>query len=119
MNEQVCTTEADFTSAAANLKTQGFNMIAPNFDLLKVVNSSIDLPIKQKVILSGKTNDRGWQICLLDFGVGRLSVVEPAQYPIGSVCKITYVGEIERKGKKVKDFTVSLIQSNSTPKGKK
>ena len=116
MQEQICTTEADFSAAASNLKTQGFNMIAPNFDLLKVIGSSIELPIKQKVILSGKTNERGWQICLLDFAKGRLSVVNPSDYPIGSVCKITYVGDIERKGKQVKDFTVALIQTNQTAK---
>jgi hypothetical protein len=117
--EIVCTTEADFTTAAGNLKTQGFNMIAPNFAILKEINSSIELPIKAKVILSGNTNERGWQICLLDFDKGRISVEKPDEFPIGSLCRITYNGLVKNnKGKDVKDFKIEVLTA-STPKATK
>ena len=110
--ETICTSDAEFAAETKDLKEQGFSTIAPNFDLLKNVGQSIEATIKAKIILAGKTNERSWQLCLLDFSVGRISVVNPSEFPIGSTCKITFNGMVKNnKDKPVKDFTVSLLQA--------
>lgn len=107
-DQKECLSEADFAVQNNGLDVQGFKVIQPSFPSLDTIGKSVIDTVKSKTIMFGETNSIKWKIVFLNFGQGRVSTDRPELYPIGSVQKITYEGEmLLSNGKKSKNLTLS------------